>query len=506
MRMIKNNLLFILMCLFSFAGCSNYYYDLSVNNNKKSLSDPAITFFSFHPDENSVLSVELEARIKQDTSEIIIIAPVGSNITANELNSRFTTEGLVYVNGKMQISGSNEHLYKDSVVYEVKSANGKNKKKYTVTVREHNSTIYVNTNASNNGDGSSWTRAFKSLRDAIELAELFPESKSKEIWIAAGTYKPGAGNNTEHYFPLTANTSYIGGFAGNETNINQRVISFNRTIISGDLGSGKYSYNLFGSFDDNIVNSINRDITFDGIEFMSAKASSELDIRKFGTAINVFLDSEAALKIVNCVFNILEGSAIFALNGNAFLTDTVFNNITANDIFGAVYIDSENAEVKGCVFKNITGSALSINGSIVSVENTQFSNITGAGAGSQALFVNSTSTDGSVIIKDLIIDGVSGGRGIYVTSYNSVLITETEIHDCSVASHGGGIYLNNFGQAEISFTDFFNTTAIIGGSIFYMGEEENSSLLLIDIRIDYAAIKNQSHQQMHLDGENITVR
>jgi len=508
MKAIKAGLFFILIYLFSFTGCSNYYHDLYLNVNSKILSDSTISFFSFHPEENPELNTEIEARINNKPSEIILIAPVGSNITANKLKSRFASEGLVYVEGNIQTSGSNEHLYNDPddpVTYEVVSANGKNRKKYTVKVLEHSPRMYVNPSASGSGDGSTWINAFNSLQEAIDTAEFFPESKAKEIWIAAGTYKPGITNNAEDYFILSANTSYIGGFAGNETDKNQRNISQNKTIISGNLGGGQYSRNLFGSFDDNTACVITKDISFDGIEFVSAKASSA-GIRKFGAGINVFLDSEAALKITNCSFDDLEGGAVFVLNGSAVFSDTVFSSITAAENFGAVYIYGENAEITGTVFKDINGSALSINASAVVIEKTQFKNITGMGASSQALYINSTSTSDSVTIKNISIDGVKNGRGMYITSYNSLLITDSEVNNCNITGHGGGLYFNNFGQAEISSTNFTNTKAVTGGGIFYIGAENNTSLLLIDIKIDYASINSIPHPQIHLEGENITVR
>ena len=507
MKAIKLSLFFILICLFFFAGCTNHYHDLYFDINSRKLSDSTITFFSFHPQDNPGLNSEIEARINNKTSQITLITPVGSNITANKLKSRFASEGLVYVNGKIQTSGSDEHLYNNPdapVTYEVVSANEKSRKRYTVRVLEHSPLIFVNPAASGSRDGSTWGNAFNNLQEAIDLAECFPESRQKEIWIAAGTYRPSTTNNIEDYFILSANTSYIGGFAGNETDKSQRNIQANRTIISGSLSGGQYSYNLFGSFDGDIVHVITKDVYFDGIEFVSAKASLATDIRKLGAAINVLFDPEAVLKIVNCTFNDLEGGAIFALNGGIVFSDTVFSNITAAENFGAVYINGENTEITGAVFKDIKGSALSISSTKITINNAEFKNITGTGANNQALYI----TADNASVKNVNIDGVKNGRGIYAVSYNNLLISESQIMNCAITGHGGGLYLNNYGQAEISFTDFIYTTAVIGSGIFYIGnkDEKKSSLLLIDIQYDYAPVNSASHPQMHFIGENITVR
>ncbi|MCL2174988.1 MAG: hypothetical protein FWB73_02975 [Treponema sp.] len=507
MKVIKFAILFILTNLFFFIGCNNYYNNLYIEINGKNMSDPTITFFSIHPDENTDLEEEIEGRINNKTNEIIIIAPVGSGLSNSEINPRFSAEGLVYVNGKIQKSGIDSHIYDASLKYDVVSANEMNRKTYTVTILEHNSKIFVNHLASGSGDGSSWEDAFSDLKQAFELAALFPDSKLKEIWIAAGEYKPSTENNTEDYFLLSANTNYVGGFAGNEVDIRYRDIPAYKTIISGDLGNGQFSHNLLGNFDGNIINIINENITFDGIEFINANAASAAGIRGQGAAISISLAPGASLNITNCSFINLDGGAVFVLDGNMVLTNSVFQNITTGENFGAVCIYGESAEVTGVNFKDITGGALSISCSKIIIDNAEFKNITGVneGANNQALYINASE---SAEIKNVTIDGVTNGRGIYAVSYNYILITESEIKNCAITGHGGGIYLNNFGQAEISYSGFSDMTAVIGGSIFYIGNNDvyNSTLLLINIKYDSSVIYHLPHPQMHLIGDNITVR
>jgi len=499
MKSVKLFLFIILIKAFFFIGCNDFYHDLSLNFNKRDLFDSKITSFSFHPDENPNIDAEIEGRINHKTNKIFIIAPAGTGISGMKINPRFTSSGIVYVKGKIQKSGSNRHMYNNPLKYEVISANEVNRKVYTVTVLEHDSKIFVNHLSSGGGNGSSWDNAFNSLREAAELASLFPDKKMKEIWIAAGTYKP---DGIDNYFLLSANTSFIGGFAGNESDVNARDISANKTIISGNLGNGQFSGNLFGIFDENISNIIEKDITFDGIEFTDANSSAEEGVRKHGAAINAFLSSDAALKIVNCEFTNLSGGAVFALDGNTIIINTSFQNITANDNFGAVHISGERADITNSNFLDIEGSALSIFGSIINISDTGFKNITCTG--NQALYVTASEY---VIIKNSTIDNVVSGRGIYATSYKSLLITDSSITNCEITGHGGGIYLNNFGRAEISFITLNNVAADIGSGIYYIGINDtyNSSLLLMNILISGAYIYDYPHPQMHLIGNNISI-
>jgi hypothetical protein len=48
--------------------------------------------------------------------------------------------------------------------------------------------IYVDDNASEGEDGTSWSTAHKYLQDALAVAE-----SGDEIWVAEGTYKPDQG-------------------------------------------------------------------------------------------------------------------------------------------------------------------------------------------------------------------------------------------------------------------------------------------------------------------------
>ena len=93
--------------------------------------------------------------------------------------------------------------------------------------------IYVNKNSpTSNGDGSSWATAYRKLDSAIAAANPTP-SNPVEIWIAKGTYYP-AGTGKSATFSMRSHLSLVGGFAGTETSVNQRLFS-NMTVLSGDI-------------------------------------------------------------------------------------------------------------------------------------------------------------------------------------------------------------------------------------------------------------------------------
>jgi predicted outer membrane repeat protein len=96
--------------------------------------------------------------------------------------------------------------------------------------------LYVSQSAAAGGDGQSWLTAADDLQPALDLAALFAGDVD-EIWVAAGTYRPDRGTGDRFAeFELSINgTAVYGGFAGDESDLAERDVEANVTIMSGDL-------------------------------------------------------------------------------------------------------------------------------------------------------------------------------------------------------------------------------------------------------------------------------
>ncbi|MFO7698544.1 MAG: DUF1565 domain-containing protein, partial [Anaerolineae bacterium] len=91
--------------------------------------------------------------------------------------------------------------------------------------------IYVNDDAPGANNGTSWTNAYRSLQSALSAA-----TAGKEIWVAAGTYKPTATGDRNASFVMKNGVALYGGFAGTETTRDARNWVNNETLLSGDVG------------------------------------------------------------------------------------------------------------------------------------------------------------------------------------------------------------------------------------------------------------------------------
>ncbi|QJD79750.1 beta strand repeat-containing protein [Spirosoma rhododendri] len=95
---------------------------------------------------------------------------------------------------------------------------------------------YVRTDGpnANPATATTWANSTANLQGAINAS-----AAGDQVWVAAGTYKPGgdANSNRNVSFSMKNGVAIYGGFAGTEGNLSQRVpANALATILSGDIG------------------------------------------------------------------------------------------------------------------------------------------------------------------------------------------------------------------------------------------------------------------------------
>ncbi|WP_034058865.1 T9SS type A sorting domain-containing protein [Lacinutrix jangbogonensis] len=175
--------------------------------------------------------------------------------------------------------------------------------------------IDASVSATGNNDGSSWSNAYKNLQSALTNA-----TDGDEIWIASGTYKPEISNRSARFDIIAPNLSIYGGFTGTETQLSERVLGSNETILSGDL----LGNDVF--VDDHYINSNNHSSKTDNSHHI-------LNITDLGE--NLVLDGLTVSNAHNSTST--RGAAIIKEKSIVKLTlnnCTILNNIAKNGASG----------------------------------------------------------------------------------------------------------------------------------------------------------------------------
>lgn len=325
--------------------------------------------------------------------------------------------------------------------------------------------IYVKAGVAGSANtGVSWTDAYDNLQTALDIA-----TSNDTIWVAKGVYFPTviAGTTTDNRdktFLLKDSVSIYGGFAGNETSLNQRILSSaNQSILSGgDIGSINVTNNVYHVL---IGIDISEVTTLDGFSIRHGNA-----------------DGTGVANISSEMIDRNLGGGIYLLNSNM-----VFNNITVDSNYsnrGGAGINNENSDIQ------LSNSEIQ-NNLILG------NDINGLGGGAGIRNAASNPEINHVIIGGNSAYSVQGGGGMrningsspelnYVSFFSNNLYTGTQgdgggamynvgasnpiIQNCifnynTTDDGGGGAIYNDGSIPEISYTSFTGNKASVGGAM-----------------------------------------
>ena len=360
---------------------------------------------------------------------------------------------------------------------------------------------FVKSDATGANDGTSWANAYSDLSNALSNS-----APLDEIWVAAGTYKPGGTTpDTTSFFTFPHDLSLYGGFAGTETMLTERDWATNQTTLSGDHLDNDVD-NDFDTFrDDNslhvmwLTDTVTVASTVDGFTIRNGDTSPSTgsgNDRRGGGMLTY-----GAPAIRNCTFTQNKGYFGGGLypRGSATATgviieDCVFDN---NDGYqgGGIYILAGVATISDCVFvsnqASNRGGAIYNNTTSNNIMNCDFSfNSVPTSAGGALTIRNGNDDDiDPVNVVNCTFEQNDAGFGGALAVYDSKSIANFTACDFTQnnAATSGGATTNGFG-ATSNFTNcvFSQNEATNGGAIYSQNDDATINITNCEILLNAA--------------------
>lgn len=221
--------------------------------------------------------------------------------------------------------------------------------------------LYVDL-AGSNIDGTSWSKAFNHLQDALSIAR-----PGDEIRVAKGIYKPDRGRDAavgdaEASFRLVNGVAIKGGYGGIKQQLNPdtRNISLYASILSGALGDNDMAEVSVNTFDNSyhVISGKNLDSTtiLDGFTIVGGAAV----VSTLSTCGGGMHNVASSPTIRHCIFinNFAADAGGGMLNdsrSNPILINCTFSgNWAANSGGGIQNSPDSNPRIINCIFWNNT--------------------------------------------------------------------------------------------------------------------------------------------------------
>lgn len=219
--------------------------------------------------------------------------------------------------------------------------------------------LYVTSTGAGDMSGESWANAANDPVWALNTAEGVRDRYGvmPEVWVAEGTYY-GNTSSFSAAFVLNYGTKLYGGFAGNETSIDERDITAHPTILDGQNVRRVLNQNSFGYYDENYSWHFDS-VIVDG--FTLRNGHSNVNDGGSNNGGGAFLLRNFWMR--NCVFenNICDdrGGAVYVSGGrdgnvSYGFDHCVFTGNQAHETGGAVCDDQQTADYYYCEFRDNT--------------------------------------------------------------------------------------------------------------------------------------------------------
>ena len=276
-----------------------------------------------------------------------------------------------------------------------------------------------------NKSGDSWANAMSE----VEFRKALEDKTPGEYWVAEGEYTPHD-SNPDKSFVLKKNIALYGGFAGDETQLDERDWEANVTILSGAIGGGLRSKCVV------LAKDAGATAILDGFTITAGKASA---------AGGGMLIENGSPTVTNCTFsgNVANnrGGGMYILKGSPTLTNCTFSGNEDKWYGGGMFIEDGSPTLTNCTFSE---------------------NKANDGGGMLILLGNPTLTN--CTFSGNVASGVSYGGGMSIIK-SSPTLTNCTFSGNKANECGGGMYIENSSPTLTNCTFSENEANQYGGGM-----------------------------------------
>ncbi|GMU22948.1 MAG: hypothetical protein AMXMBFR13_30320 [Phycisphaerae bacterium] len=317
--------------------------------------------------------------------------------------------------------------------------------------------------------GLTWTDALSSLQDALQIARQQPAIT--EIWIAQGVYTPAPPDGDQAVpFDLVSGLAVYGGFAGTETQRDQRRVDLHETVLSGDL-NGNDGPDGTGISDNSspVVRATNvAQAVLDGVTITAGNGV------RGGLAIE---RSECAVSLCQIVGN--RGN-LYAAGAMVSSSSVRFNDcvVRRND-FEAV--NRQGAGGMKIMYSDAWLSRCKLEANLVRIEQQTYPLFGGGGLWTE----ESDAKQLNCVLRANSVSGKHGCGGGLLANYSTTTMTDCRVEGNSVTGPqpspflgGGGCWIN--GPATIMNCVFIGNHANSGGGGLALGFNPGRDVTIVN--------------------------